>query len=457
MMKKFSCIFIIFSLVTVITACGQGSTPAPVAEQSSMEAEVTPVTEEAASEVVATEEAEPEPSPEEIIEAAMNEGLDYYYARNGKTADNEKALEAFQKAADLESADAYYYIGRLHDRAEEYSDAKSAYEKAIDLGNSMAKLGLGELYILGNGVDIDNNKGKELFESSISEGCNEANAGIGDLYQNGYDGLEADLNKAIECFEITANGNEPEWVKYASESLAFIYSGVYDSVPQDMDKVNQYIDSAIEVSKDWTTSSYVWAGQFCFDYLNDTDKALNYWEAAAALNDAEAMARIGYTYVYNKKDIPQGIEWYEKAADQNNALALNNLGYMYEKGEGVDVDYAKALDYYESAVDAGDIEAFGNIGRMYRDGNGVDVDYAKAVECFEKAVDAGSDSAATNLAVMYIEGQGVDKDYEKAADYFARAVAHNNQDAKDSLANMVGEGLITQDKANELLSKYPAQ
>ena len=159
---KRKCIVAIVSIISMsfVTACGQSGTSAPVAEQSSVEAEVTSVTEEAASEVAATEESEPEPSPEEIIEAAMNEGLDYYYARNGKTADNEKALEAFQKAADLESADAYYYIGRLHDRAEEYSDAKSAYEKAIDLGNSMAKLGLGELYILGNGVDIDNNKGK---------------------------------------------------------------------------------------------------------------------------------------------------------------------------------------------------------------------------------------------------------------------------------------------------------
>lgn len=65
MMKKFICIFIIFSLVTVITACGQGSTPAPVAEQSSMDAEVTSVTEEASSEAVATKE------PTEELEATV--------------------------------------------------------------------------------------------------------------------------------------------------------------------------------------------------------------------------------------------------------------------------------------------------------------------------------------------------------------------------------------------------
>ncbi len=457
MIKKSICLLVFILLLSLLTACGDtNSTTTDVADSSA--AVETPTEDKQVA--VETPTPEPTPTPEEIIEEAMTEGRNYYYALNGATADNDKALEAFQKAADLDCADAYYYIGRIHDRAKEYDDAKIAYEKSAELGNSMAKLGLGELYLAGNGVETDYSKAGDLFNDAVNDGCVEANAGLGDLYQEGF-GVEADINKAIGLFESAIQGTEPEWLDYANSSLAFVYSGNNNSIPQDIDKVNQYVDAAIDISKDWSTDRYFWAGQLYLYYLNDPEKGLQYLEEAAGLNDTNAIRSLGYIYENGdgvKKDYAKALEWYEKGEALNDAGSLNNLGWMYEHGEGVDTNFEKALKYYESAAELSDNEAYNNLGRMYRDGSGVAQDYSKAIEYFEKGVDSGSYSAATNLAMMYAEGKGVDKDFEIACDYFARAAAIDgslNSDAMDSIINLVGDGLISQEKANEILAKYP--
>ena len=60
-------------------------------------------------------------------------------------------------------------------------------------------------------------------------------------------------------------------------------------------------------------------------------------------------------------DVPQDYakahEWYEKAAAKDDAVAMRNLGALYENGWGVQQDYAKASEWYEKAAAGGNEDA----------------------------------------------------------------------------------------------------
>ena len=58
-----------------------------------------------------------------------------------------------------------------------------------------------------------------------------------------------------------------------------------------------------------------------------------------------------------RQDFNKALEWYEKAAARNNEYALYNLGMMYEFGEGVYPDLSKAREYYGKAAAKGNEDA----------------------------------------------------------------------------------------------------
>jgi len=57
------------------------------------------------------------------------------------------------------------------------------------------------------------------------------------------------------------------------------------------------------------------------------------------------------------QDYAKAREWYEKAAANDDASAMFNLGLLYANGDGVAQDYAKARKWYEKAAAKDDAEA----------------------------------------------------------------------------------------------------
>jgi TPR repeat protein len=57
------------------------------------------------------------------------------------------------------------------------------------------------------------------------------------------------------------------------------------------------------------------------------------------------------------KDYGKAREWYEKAAAKDNARAMARLGLLYEIGWGVAKDYGTAREWYEKAAAKGDADA----------------------------------------------------------------------------------------------------
>ena len=104
----------------------------------------------------------------------------------------------------------------------------------------------------------------------------------------------------------------------------------------------------------------------------------------------------------------------EKAAAQGNAEAQYLLGVMYEKGRGVQQDYAKARKWWGKAAAQGYADAQCDLGFMYAEGQGVLQDYARAREWFEKAAAQGNAEAQAWLGAMYYEDRLVRRDCAKA-------------------------------------------
>ena len=84
-----------------------------------------------------------------------------------------------------------------------YEKALEYYERSAELGNSYALNNLGRLYENGYGVEVDYKKAMEYYEKSAEKGNSYAFNNIGYLYENGF-GVEVDYKKAKEYYEKSA-------------------------------------------------------------------------------------------------------------------------------------------------------------------------------------------------------------------------------------------------------------
>lgn len=86
------------------------------------------------------------------------------------------------------------------------------------------------------------------------------------------------------------------------------------------------------------------------------------------------------------------------------------LGVMYERGEGIEVDFAQSHVYYKMAADRGHAAAQNNLGALYYLGQGVAQDKAMAAAWFEKAAREGYAQSMKNLGQMRRGDLGADLD-----------------------------------------------
>ena len=465
-MKKAFTLFIISTLL-LGTACGSTGNPqAQTAEtQESQQVEETE-----------TEEMDP-------TKALLEEGKDYYYARNGQELDYKNAMELFQQAADAGNAEGWYYVGKTYLTDDfrfldntDYSKSIDAFEKALDMGCSLAGVALGDIYR--EGV-IDYDRAKQYYHQAVDAGCVEGNYGLGVMSHNGngMDRSVASASDAKKYLTSATEGEEPEYVVKAYDELAKIeeYGRSYENgffydldneegreidyaiIIDDLEKANElctwdgsylaYLQSAYEKSGD-AEKAEEYKNQFlawCDEAVNsenprylcsagdvygsaryidqDDTKRFDYYMKAADAGDADAMHEVGVMYgdgVGTEPSFEIASEWIQKSADCGDTEAMNDLGFLYFNGYGVEQDPSIAMDYYTKAADLGNTEAMENIANAYLYGNGVEQDLELAVEWYQKAMEYGSLDAMAQLAIIYRDVQNNPElachTFEKAAD-----------------------------------------
>ena len=149
--------------------------------------------------------------------------------------------------------------------------------------------------------------------------------------------------------------------------------------------------------------------------------------SAQAPAPAPAPASVGPHYeagsaAYDAGDYDKARRIWQPLAEKGDVRAQRGMGKMYEKGRGVDRDFATALKWYRPAAEKGDAESQYRLAVGYGYGLGVKKDEAKAMEWLRKAAENGQKRAQKSLAKAYEDGLfGFPRDPAQAKYWYDKA------------------------------------
>ena len=349
------------------------------------------------------------------IKRAADLAEDYYYGRNGKSKDYEKAAASYHIAAVAGDANSQCSLGWCYEKgqgvAKSAQEAEKWYRKAAEQGEKKAEKHLarilGEGYYFGcNGKSKDYEKAAANFHIAAKAGDAYSQYVLGFCCEKGQ-GVEQSEKGAVKWYRKAAEQGE----KNAIERLKNFKS-----------LGNDYYNGSNGKSKDY-------------------EKAVEYYRIAAEAGDAYSQYSLGFCYEKGQgveTSVHDAVKWYRKAAEQGEKNAkerLENakqLGVDYYFGEnGKYTDYIKAVAYFRLAAEDGDAYAQYCLGVCYEHGQGVKASAYDAVKWYRKAAEQGEKHAkkknAKQLGCDYYFGEnGKSVDYRKAVAYLLIAAENGD-------------------------------
>ena len=286
---------------------------------------------------------------------AMNSLGLMYRKGEGVSVNYNSAETWFKKSIALKNEYAVYNLAYLYDvflknkiKAIEY------YQKAADLGMADAMFHLGYLYYRGSGGVTKNCEiALNWFNMAIQKGHIKSMYYAGQIYL--FPGLYCEnksyvnLSKAVESFEMCAKASNIECIT----SLAFCYKEL-----NDFNKSIQWYEKAVSLGD---TEASVSLGFYYQDGTfgqKDYNKALGYLLKLITNTRYQTdgmFYRIALMYKEGGNGIAQDYavakDYLEKSSNMGNAYAAYQLGLLYENGNGVIQDLSTAKRYYKLACD----------------------------------------------------------------------------------------------------------
>ncbi|MFI3261789.1 MAG: serine/threonine-protein kinase [Rikenellaceae bacterium] len=266
-----------------------------------------------------------------------------------------KADSLFRLAAELNSSDAYYYLGEMCFEGigtpKNYNLGIGFTEKAVELGSSLAVYRLGIAYKYGLGVKIDNTKAIGYFEKAgkvIDEGIINNNPELifikGSMYLNG-NYVQQNKTKAIEYYTTSAELDYPQAQyelskiitddKKAYEYLEKAALQGYPKAEYDMGLIAGE-KGEIDTALDWINKSAAHCYSPAFQFLGNLH-ADNFSKYAESLNLETTLDNVK-AHEYAKKALEYDFE---------NIYSMIDLWSDYSVGRGVNVDKKEAEKYKE--------------------------------------------------------------------------------------------------------------
>ena len=154
-------------------------------------------------------------------------------------------------------------------------------------------------------------------------------------------------------------------------------------------------------------------------------------ELKSKAEDGDVQAQLALAKAYDlgegvPKDEEKAVQWWEKAAAQGNVSAQVSLGGVYSLGAGVPKNYAAAVRWWKKAAEQGDVTAEGNLGTAYGLGTGVPKDEVESVRWHTKAAANGNSASQFSLGMFYIQGAGVPKDEAEGVKWLRKSADQGN-------------------------------
>ena len=254
---------------------------------------------------------------------------------------------------------------------------------------------------------------KEAWEKDISEGNSAGSAAlmIGVLYENGGNGIEKDLTKALEWYEKSlALGHEP-----AKLHIGILYINGNPPIQKDLQKAYELIHSIEELDYEvvhqvaYKFYLYGWATDIDIDKAKEI--ALKIPDTQTRINAFQEIKQQENLLITQNKDTMLKNNTINEKSNEPSAEELFNEGKnLYNANE-----YVKAMITFKKAVEKGSGRAASWIGMIYnKGGHGIDKNVDNAVKWFRKSQEMGYAGANIFLAFSYLNGAGVQKDLNKA-------------------------------------------
>ncbi len=386
-------------------------------------------------------------------------------------------------AAQKNSADAIYLLGRYHqaqgdDSYDEYAygQARILYEKAIELGSLDAIYELAELYYYGNGVEQDYEKSFSLYNNPKLDNHPEAIFSRAVQYDSG-EGVEQDYEQSFALFNQAAElGHTPsifnvgymyeygEFVDIDLEEAKKWYQKACDHDYSDgcyaveiIDNTNAHNNAESNPALESLFNEIMGNEQPSAQLALTRDSILNAdpSDARAYLTsqtdlllekikneqDVESLFLTGYLFYLeglensNEHTFAQSYALMEKAAEQGSLDALYYLGVMNFHGNSVATNYPQALEFFKKA-DQNNPEVLFYQASIYDEGLDIAQDQAQSFALYNQAAALGHPDSTYNVGFMYHHGEFVDKDEIEAQKWYQKACELGDMDGCDQSAMM---------------------
>lgn len=316
-------------------------------------------------------------------------------------------------------------------------------QKDAEGGNVKTQCLLGTMYVDGNGVKKDYQKGMEWLLKAAQQNDATAQSKIGIMYHNGI-GVKKDLKSCVEWNE--------KAIKNGSCAAMFNLSYMYrrgDGVEKDLFKARELMQQAAELgdeSSQLVLGLMYYSGEGC---KADNFKAVEWLQKAADKGDVEAQRWLGNLYK-DEADIrnyAKAAEWLQKAADNGDIKSSVYLALMYLNGkEGIEKNYRKAADLLQNAAKAKDPKAIYFLAEMYWNGLYFDKNIDKVIELLKESSALGYPEAMYLLGIVYLKGQGIPKDETYTLMYLTLATAFSDEPKYRKLRDALERQLTKEQK-----------
>ena len=312
-------------------------------------------------------------TPEQRLEKAKalyEKGFDYEYGIT-KMVDRTLADKFLKDAADLDDADALFFLGMNAIDNGDLEQARKYADSAIELGNMAGKFILGEISEqedLGNSEELYK-AGFKALKEKVEQGDLHYSNVLGYAYRFGI-GTEENIKQAIKVFTPSAEQGNAMSLGHLSE----LY------LEQDkIEKAKQLMLKAAEKNNDVAQYNLGYS-----IYEAGSEESLYWLNRAAENNNLQAIMYLA-SY-YHNQDIKKAIYYYQKGAELNDSQAMLELSYLYENGEGVEKDDKKAVELLEEAFRLQNLEAMNELSIRYLEGRGVERNYEMAEALFNNII-----------------------------------------------------------------------
>ena len=312
-------------------------------------------------------------TPEQRLEKAKalyEKGFDYEYGIT-KMVDRTLADKFLKDAADLDDADALFFLGMNAIDNGDLEQARKYADSAIELGNMAGKFILGEISEqedLGNSEELYS-AGFKALKEKVKQGDLHYSNVLGYAYRFGI-GTEENIKQAIKVFTPSAEQGNAMSLGHLSE----LY------LEQDkIEKAKPLMLKAAEKNNDVAQYNLGYS-----IYEAGSEESLYWLNRAAENNNLQAIMYLA-SY-YHNQDIKKAIYYYQKGAELNDSQAMLELSYLYENGEGIEKDDKKAVELLEEAFRLQNLEAMNELSIRYLEGRGVERNYEMAEALFNNII-----------------------------------------------------------------------